>query len=159
MSRMLVNAKLFTRDGVIEQAGLVISDHGHVTYAGPSERMPQRAGACHDLEGRIIAPGFVDIHVHGGMGVRFDDIDELDDGLRKYSRWVAGTGVVGFLCSVCTPDADSLIRTVEAYVDVLSTADMPGAIPLGLHLEGPFVSPDRTGALNPSWLRNPSRYC
>jgi len=62
----------------------------------------------------------------------------------------------GFLLSLTGPHADFIQNTITAYAGLLSGAS-PGAQPLGLHLEGPFLNPERHGAYNPAWIRLPSR--
>jgi len=101
-------------------------------------------------------PGLMDIHVHGGFGVAFG-IGQLRDDLEKYSAWAAGNGVIGFLLSITGPDTIFISKTISAYVKILeATTEWPGAIPLGLHLEGPFLNPEKHGAFNPTWICNPN---
>lgn len=108
------------------------------------------------LEGGIVVPGLIDIHVHGGHGVTFG-IGQLRENLENYSGWAAGNGVTGFLLSITGPDRDYISGTIIAYSQILDqTKNWPGAIPLGLHLEGPFLNKEKHGAFNPDWIRNPN---
>ena len=66
-------------------------------------------------------------------------------------EWVR-SGVTGYLCSLAAPDDRALIELVKHYVEALD-AGVPGAEPLGIHLEGPFINKEKKGAFNPSWLR------
>ena len=103
----------------------------------------------------IAVPGLIDIHVHGGHGVSFG-IGQLRENLESYSRWAAGNGVTGFLLSITGPDHDYISGTIIAYAEILDQVkDWPGAIPLGLHLEGPYLNKEKHGAFNPEWIRNP----
>jgi N-acetylglucosamine-6-phosphate deacetylase len=79
----------------------------------------------------------------------------MEDDLKMYSEWVAQTGVTGFLLSIAAPNAELLTAVIEAYAKLFDK-EMPGAEPLGLHLEGPFLSREKKGAFNPAWLREPS---
>jgi N-acetylglucosamine-6-phosphate deacetylase len=107
------------------------------------------------LEGGIAVPGFIDVHVHGGQGVSFG-IGQLREDLEKYSAWAATNGVTGFLMSITGPDRDYISGTIIAYTEILDQVkNWPGAIPLGMHLEGPFLNKERHGAFNPDWIRNP----
>jgi len=107
------------------------------------------------LEGGIAVPGFIDVHVHGGQGISFG-IGQLREDLEKYSAWAATNGVTGFLMSITGPDRDYISGTIIAYAEILEqVANWPGAIPLGMHLEGPFLNKERHGAFNPEWIRNP----
>lgn len=150
------NASLVTPTETIDPGTLVAGDDGRIAYAGPSAAAPRAAGERYDAEGRVVAPGLIDIHVHGGHGLAFGTPETLGEDLRAYSAWVASTGVTGFLCSIAAPDAPALARMVGAYAALLDAGGFPGAEPLGLHLEGPFLNPGKRGAFNAAWLRGPS---
>jgi len=152
----LKNARIFTPTEVIERGTVVNCDDGRIAYVGPMKEGPRASGPLYDIHGRIVAPGFVDIHVHGGNGITFGNLDRLAEDLRAYSRWVASRGVTGFLCTVAAPDEKSLLQMVSEYAKTLDAGGMPGAAPLGLHLEGPYLSKAKPGAFNPAWLRDPS---
>jgi N-acetylglucosamine-6-phosphate deacetylase len=108
-----------------------------------------------ELKGFTIIPGLIDIHVHGGLGVTFGEGNLASD-LDKYSKFAASHGVTGFLLSITGPDAVSICKIIRAYAEIFnSKKDWPGAIPLGLHLEGPFLNVEKHGAFNPLWIHNP----
>ena len=97
----------------------------------------------------------IDIHVHGGKGVAFG-IGDLFTDLEKYSRFAASHGVTGFLLSITGPNAAAITGIIKDYVQIFEqNRDWPGAIPLGLHLEGPFLNKEKHGAFNPAWIHNP----
>ena len=103
----------------------------------------------------LIIPGMIDIHVHGGFGVTFG-VGKLLPDLERYSLFAASHGVTGFLISITGPDAGAIEQTIKDYVKILDQKqDWPGAIPLGLHLEGPFLNKEKHGAFNPAWIHNP----
>ncbi|MBN2007116.1 MAG: N-acetylglucosamine-6-phosphate deacetylase [Anaerolineae bacterium] len=152
----LSQIKLVTPAGEIAPSmALVIGDDGRIVYAGSMAERPTVRGTELDLDGLLVAPGFIDLHTHGGHGVTFGNLDTLAGDLRAYSAWVAANGVTGFLCSVAAPDHATLLATVRAYADLLDASGFPGAEPLGLHLEGPYLNPEQKGAFNPAWLRPP----
>ncbi|MBC7257668.1 MAG: N-acetylglucosamine-6-phosphate deacetylase [Chloroflexi bacterium] len=155
MSLLLCNATLLTPAAQVDRGALLVSDEGRIAYAGPAERAPDVGGGSLNLEGYTLAPGFIDIHTHGGNGIAFGGTGDATGELRAYSEWAAGHGVTAFLCSLAAPNADALLRLVRAYADALDT-DLPGAQALGIHLEGPFLNPDRCGAFPRSWLRLPT---
>ena len=101
-----------------------------------------------------MAPGFTDLHVHGGFGIQFGWLGRIADDLCAFSKWVARTGVTAFLCTVAAPDAPTLARVVHQYAEALDSGG-PGAEALGLHLEGPFLSPVKRGAFDAAWIREP----
>ena len=97
-----------------------------------------------DLDGKMLVPGFLDIHTHGGGGV---DVNAADtEGFAAISRFFASQGTTGWLCSILT---DSEERTLRAIAQARAAMDAPvqGARLLGIHLEGPFLSPDYKGAM------------
>jgi N-acetylglucosamine-6-phosphate deacetylase len=147
-------ATVFTPTEVLERSAVVVSDDGKIAYVGPMENAPRVDGLRLDLRGRIVVPGFINIHVHGGHGITFWQPDTLAEDLEAYSHWVAENGVVGFLCSILAPDAEKLVAIIKNYVGLFK-AGVTGAEALGIHLEGPFMSLEKKGAQNPDWLRDP----
>jgi N-acetylglucosamine-6-phosphate deacetylase len=144
---------LVTPSTVIAKGVLVISEEGRIRYAGDEEQAPPIDGSSLDLEGMLLLPGLIDIHTHGGYGTTFGAGD-LADGLKRYAVWAASTGVTGFLVSLAAPTVEALLDQIQAYAG-LCEGGLPGAELLGIHLEGPFLNPDRKGAFAPSWLRVP----
>lgn len=101
----------------------------------------------------IVAPGFVDLHVHGfaGRGPL--------DGLREMARGLAGVGTTAFQPTLFPAPPAELGRMAEQVWDEasrLGAEDSAIARAVGLHLEGPFVNPERAGALPVEDLASPS---
>ncbi|MGI8498116.1 MAG: N-acetylglucosamine-6-phosphate deacetylase [Gemmatimonadaceae bacterium] len=105
-----------------------------------------------DADGRVLAPGLIDIHIHGAGGA--DTLEGTQDALATMSQTLARLGTTGFLATtVCDP------ARADAHVAVAAKAvgtDLGGARLLGLHLEGPFVNPIRRGGLPPWSVQPPS---
>jgi N-acetylglucosamine-6-phosphate deacetylase len=98
-----------------------------------------RAGAP-DLEAAYIAPGLIDLQVNGGFGV---EVGEHPDAIQRLSERLPAAGVTSFLPTVITSPAARYARVFEAFASALPAI---GARPLGFHLEGPYLSPQRAGA-------------
>jgi len=155
MAMTLYYTKVFTPIEVIERGAVVVSDRGRIAYVGAMEDAPCVDGLRMDMRGRIVVPGFIDVHVHGGNSITFGMPGRIAEDLRAYSEWISSTGVTGFLCSIAAPDAKALVQMVGAFADALE-AGVPGAEALGLHLEGPFINKEKKGAFNPAWIRQPA---
>ena len=153
MSIILEPTTIISPFKVIENGTIIINEDGKIVYCGSRETAPKVEGKRLNLKGKIVAPGFIDIHVHGGYGVTFG-IGDLAKELEKYSQWVVSGGVTGFLLSITGPDAESIYQLIQDYAKIFEKG-VSGATALGLHLEGPFLNPEKKGAFNPKWLRKP----
>lgn len=101
----------------------------------------------------FIAPGFVDVHVHGGGGHDAMGGPEALDGM---ARHLLRHGVTAFLPTAVTAPLPALVRFADQVRTWLPVAPSDGAEPLGFDLEGPFLAPDRRGAHDPSHLLVPA---
>lgn len=146
---MLIQAtKLMTNaaDAAIEPGWVRLEDGavvewGHGEAPGPADR-------THD-EG-LVAPGFVDIHCHGGNGGDFASGDA--DQIRRAQAFHAEHGTGAMLASLVTAPADALCTQLAAIADVVEAGD---TAVVGSHLEGPYLSHSRCGAQNPAYLALP----
>jgi N-acetylglucosamine-6-phosphate deacetylase len=101
----------------------------------------------------LIAPGFVDVHVHGWGG--HDAMGSAAD-LDGMARALLRRGVTSFLPTAVTAPLPALVTFAERVRAWIPVAPDDGAAPLGFNLEGPFISDARRGAHNPTWIRNPA---
>lgn len=105
------------------------------------------------LDGHLVAPGFIDIHVHGGGGS--DALDGAPEAIQGMARTHARHGTTALLPTTVTASAAELARAVEAIASQVG-ADTGGAEILGVHLEGPHLSPAQRGAHALEHLRPPT---
>lgn len=105
------------------------------------------------MDGPVLSPGFVDVHVHGWGGH-----DALGDraALDGMARHLLRRGVTSFLPTAVSAPLDALVTFAERVRDWLPDAPFDGAAPLGFNLEGPFLAAGRRGAHDPAALRLPS---
>ena len=94
-----------------------------------------------DLGDGIIAPGFIDLHVHGGGG---SDVMG-QDGLLVVSKFLSRYGVTSYLPTTVTAPLDKTLSALDRIAAGIEQRDGQGARPLGIHLEGPFLSHLRRG--------------
>ena len=140
---LLANARMVTPDGVVtgwlETSGRTIAGIG----AGDPPRP-----ADHDLSGRWLVPGFVDLHVHGGAGVDFTSGDAVQ--ARRIVELHRRHGTTTTLASLVTAEVDNLVAAVGSLTGLVADETLAG-----IHLEGPFLSPVRAGAHDPGLLIPP----
>jgi N-acetylglucosamine-6-phosphate deacetylase len=146
----LLNARVLTPDEEILRA-TVILEEGRIAAVGEGLPLPPSAQVT-DLGGLTLAPGFIDIHVHGGGG--FSLMTEDSEEIRSYARWVVGTGVTAFLTTLAAASRPQMERWLAVAASV-GEGVPGGATPLGVHLEGPFLNPARKGAIPAEGLRPP----
>jgi N-acetylglucosamine-6-phosphate deacetylase len=154
MKTIINNGSVVLPGGILEDGAVMIDEQGKIAFVGRAVDLPEQAGETLDLGGKILSPGLIDIHVHGGHGVTFDNPGSLAEDLRAYSSWVATTGVTGFLPSITAPSPEELTALIKIMVHEFNRG-LPGAKGLGIHLEGPFLNVEKKGAQNSAWIRHP----
>jgi N-acetylglucosamine-6-phosphate deacetylase len=135
---ILTNAQLIGPDGIT--AGWLEVEAGRVVATGAG------AAVGVDLGGRYLAPGFVDMHVHGGGGASF--VDDPRAAVAFHQRH----GTTTCVASLVTAPIPELAAQVSALTPLVAD----GVI-AGVHLEGPFLAAARCGAHDPALLRAPTR--
>lgn len=151
MTLVLRNSMLALPSGT-QHGGVVVRD-GRIAGVFSHHQTPTGFGQDEslDLDGAYLAPGLIDIHIHGSAGV---DVQAADDsGLAKLSEFLLSEGVTGYFATFVPTDErgyKSAIATIGSYVDKKPSR---GARILGIHFEGPFVSEHRCGALQTEHFR------
>jgi len=143
----LQGARVVMPDLVLENATVIIAN-GRIQRVAASPAVGL-SGQVLVLRGTTIFPGFIDVHIHGAVGV--DTMVATSDDLAAVSQFLASQGVTGWLPTfVPAPDADyeSGVTAIDDSMRQQATAQRPtGARVLGVHYEGPFVNTMQCGAL------------
>jgi N-acetylglucosamine-6-phosphate deacetylase len=149
---------LVLREHGFERGGALIAD-GRIIEVTRGEREPAGATDRIDLGGAYLAPGLIDIHIHGSAGV---DVMEADqESLVKLSEFLLSQGVIGYFATLVPTDEGgyrSALGEIASHIKQQNEAEpnrdeRVGARLLGVHFEGPFVSRARSGALNVAHFR------
>lgn len=128
-------------------SGYVSFENGKITEIGRGEYKGK--DECIDAEGKILMPGFIDIHMHGSNGIDF--MDAKKDDYKVIANSLFSEGVTTFLATTLTSDKDSLARVCEAVKEAKEEVPSLG----GIHFEGPYICQKYKGAQNPEFIRNP----
>lgn len=119
-------------------------------FAHVLENVP---GPAEDLDGALVIPGLVDIHVHGCAGADFSDGDYA--GLVHMARYLARRGVTSFAPASMTLPYDALDTAFRTAARLHREGLADGARLMGIQMEGPFLSREKRGSQNPAYLRLP----
>lgn len=149
---LITNCQLILKDEILR--GSVRIEDGKVA-AIYTDKVPEKYKNEEniDADGMFLAPGFIDIHIHGTAG--YDTMDGKDKAIIAMAKAIAQHGTTSFLPTTMTVDIEEINQTLQV-IKRLMTEGTDGAEVLGAHLEGPFLNPVAIGAQNPKYLLTPS---
>ncbi len=148
---VIQHVTLLTPDEQIEDASVEV-ENGRFTQITPSAAsQPPENATVMEGNGRFLVPGFMDLQLNGAFGHDFTANPEtIWQVAAQLPRW----GVTAFLPTIITAPRSQSEKAQEVLLNG-RPAGFQGAEPLGLHLEGPFLNPQKKGAHNPAYLRLP----
>ncbi len=150
---VLINGTVITGFAEIPSCGLAISSEGFIEDVFLMRRFKEDSYGPNtqiiDVQGSYITPGLIDTHLHGIGGYGTEDCSV--DSILGMSESLADYGVTSFLPTIYTNSLDKMIAAEKAIVQAMGKEK--GATIEGINLEGPFISPKRVGAQDPSGLQ------
>jgi len=150
---VIENGTVMTPSEAIEK-GVVVFEDGKITAVGQRNRVKvPRSARVIDASGKIVAPGFVEIHVHGGKGR--DIMDASYEAVKDIAKFLVSHGTTSFVPTTISAPRSDLLRAVEAVKTAMEKGT-DGAEVLGAHLEGPYINLEKRGAHDADYVRLPS---
>lgn len=151
MAICLYNGTLLSGFSVMEQCAVLIED-GKIADVFSQKRFEKKHfepdTRLFDVQGAYIAPGFIDTHIHGFKGHGTEDVS--CDSILAMSKDLADYGVSAFNPTLYSSDEETFIKAIKAVTDAMGNEQ--GARIMGIHLEGPFVSPEKAGVQRPETI-------
>ncbi|MCF2445686.1 N-acetylglucosamine-6-phosphate deacetylase [Dyadobacter sp. CY345] len=146
----IFNGKILTPHREIN-GGCVIIENGKILEV--SEKNIEVSDAFEiDADGKYIAPGFIDLHIHGGGGADF--MDGTEEAFLTIAATHARYGTTSMVPTTLTSEKKDLLKTLDLY-EVANKNNNKGAQFLGMHLEGPYFAMNQRGAQDPRYIRDP----
>ncbi len=146
------HATIYTPDEVIADGAVLIAD-GRIQTIAPSSQidLPEKV-SCIDATGLHLVPGFIDLQLNGAIGL---DFTSEPRGIWPVAAYLPRTGVTSFLPTIISAPLTA-VSAAQKIITSSPPRGFQGATPLGLHIEGPFLHPDKKGAHNPAHLQLPT---
>src|ERR1051325_6311013 len=140
----LANARLILLDGIHDGFEVTV-EGGRIAAIG------KRSGAeSIDLEGNYLAPGFIDLHIHGGTGR--DTMESSEEAFRAICDYHATGGTTSLLLTTVSAPIPKVVEVLSVVRDSIGISQI-----VGVDIEGPFISRMKCGAQGEAFIRNPDR--
>ncbi len=149
--KAIIGGKIILKDRIIEGCALLYSDviEGIVS----EENLPAGCEII-DAKGCYVAPGLIDMHIHGYLGK--DVCDGEEESIRTISKGLLGNGVTGWLPTTMTEDMTVIRKALEVCRNLKEESkSWEGSEILGCHAEGPFISESKKGAQDAKYILKP----
>ena len=149
--KAIVNGRIILKDSIVENYVLLYKDK--IIDIVPENLVPENTQII-DANGGYVAPGLIDLHIHGYLSK--DVCDGEEESIRTISKGLLANGVIGYLPTTMTEDM-SIIRKALETCRLLKeeSKNWDGSIILGCHAEGPFISESKKGAQDAKYILKP----
>lgn len=149
--KAIINGRIVLKDRVVENSALLYSDV--IEGIVPADKLPEGVEII-DAKGGYVAPGLIDLHIHGYLGK--DVCDGEEESIRTISKGLLANGVTGYLPTTMTVDMKVIRKALEVCRALKEERrDWEGSAILGCHAEGPFISEKKKGAQDPKYILKP----
>ena len=149
--KAIVNGKIILKDRVLEGFAVLYNDL--IEGIVPADKIPEDAQRI-DAKGGYVAPGLIDLHIHGYLGK--DVCDGDPESIRTIAGGIVKNGVTGFLPTTMTVDMSVIRKALEVCRQLREESrQWEGSTILGCHAEGPFISESKKGAQDPKYILKP----
>ena len=145
----VIAGSIFDGERLHEDHAVVVRGDTVAGFAPRPAVVARRPGALIELGREVLVPGFIDLQVNGGGGALFNDAPSVET-IAAIGAAHAPFGTVGFLPTLIT-DSAARMRTAIDATDAAIDANVPGV--LGIHLEGPYINPERRGVHDAAHIR------
>ena len=149
MKYRIAGGQLIVGDRILKADLLINGDKIEGILASDAPHVPSYTVI--DAHGLYVSPGFVDIHQHGGGGADYMDADT--DTYRRATEAHLAHGMTSVMPTLLSADTDALLRAIEAYKQAAADPSIRVNL-IGLHIEGPYISPVQAGAQKPEHIRD-----
>jgi N-acetylglucosamine-6-phosphate deacetylase len=152
MQTILTADRLIAPEETIQNPVVVIED-GVIASIGSRAQAEIPAGQRLDFAGCTLVPALFDVHIHGSAG--HDVMEATPEAFGTIGRFLARHGVGAYLATTVSMPVDATLKSLDGMAKLIGKGD-GGARPLGIHIEGPFLSPHKKGAHPARLLLTPS---
>ena len=149
--KAIINGKIILPNEILEDSALLYSDK--IEAIVKADEIPKSAEII-DAKGGYVAPGLIDMHIHGYLGK--DVCDGEEESIRTISKGLVANGVTGYLPTTMTVDMKVIKKALEVCRSLKEESKTwDGSEILGCHAEGPFISESKKGAQDPKYILKP----
>lgn len=149
--KAITGGKIILKDRIVENCTLIFTDK--IEGIVPDSLVPAEAEII-DAGGGYVAPGLIDLHIHGYLGK--DVCDGEEESIRTISKGLLANGVTGYLPTTMTEDMSVIRKALEVCRNLKEESiSWEGSAILGCHAEGPFISESKKGAQDPKYILKP----